>query len=154
MVRVGFDLLGGGPRWWWLLVLALGAVSALYGILQAAVATDLKRLLAYSTTENMGLVLVGVGAAGMFARLRRTRLAGLALAAALLHVVNHAAFKTLLFLAAGSVLRATGTRDLDELGGLRAGCRPPPRCSGSARWARRRCRPATGSSPSGCCCRR
>ena len=49
MLRVGFDLLGGGARWWWLLVLALGAVSALYGILQAAVATDLKRLLAYST---------------------------------------------------------------------------------------------------------
>ena len=67
IVRVGFDLLGGGPHWWWLLVLALGAVSALYGILQAAVATDLKRLLAYSTTENMGLVLVGVGAGGLFA---------------------------------------------------------------------------------------
>ena len=67
IVRVGFDLLGGGPRWWWLLVLALGALSAVYGILQAAVGTDLKRLLAYSTTENMGLVLVGIGAAGLFA---------------------------------------------------------------------------------------
>ncbi len=67
IVRVGFDLLGGGPAWWWLIVLGLGAASALYGILQAAVATDLKRLLGYSTTENMGLVLLGVGAAGMFA---------------------------------------------------------------------------------------
>jgi len=121
IVRVGFDLLGDPGRWWWLLVLALGAGSAVYGILQAAVHTDLKRLLAYSTTENMGLVLVGIGAAGMFASAGARVLAGLALAAALLHVINHAAFKALLFLAAGSVLRATGTRDLDALGGLRSG---------------------------------
>jgi hydrogenase-4 component B len=123
VVRVGFDLLGGGPRWWWLVVLALGAASAVYGILQAAMSTDLKRLLGYSTTENMGLVLVGVGAAGLFASAGNPVLAGLALAAALLHVINHAAFKTLLFLAAGSVLHATGSRDLDALGGLR---RPMP----------------------------
>lgn len=121
VVRVGFDLLGGGAVWWWLLVLTLGAVSAIYGILQAAMSTDLKRLLGQSTTENMGLVLVGVGAAGLFATSGDRVLAGLALAAALLHVVNHAAFKTLLFLAAGSVLHATGTRDLDALGGLRRG---------------------------------
>ncbi|RSM85283.1 hydrogenase 4 subunit B [Kibdelosporangium aridum] len=119
MVRVGFDLLGGGERWWWLLVLALGAVSAVYGILQAAMSTDLKRLLGQSTTENMGLVLVGVGAAGLFASSGNRVLAGLALAAALLHVINHAVFKTLLFLAAGSVLQATHSRDLDALGGLR-----------------------------------
>lgn len=119
IVRVGFDLLGGGNRWWWLLVLLLGAASAVYGILQAAMSTDLKRLLGYSTTENMGLVLVGVGAAGLFAASGDRVLAGLALAAALLHVINHAGFKTLLFLAAGSVLHATGTRDLDALGGLR-----------------------------------
>ncbi|MFI7673435.1 proton-conducting transporter membrane subunit [Actinophytocola sp. NPDC049390] len=121
LVRVGFDLLGGGPRWWWLLVLALGAVSAVHGILQAVTSSDLKRLLGQSTTENMGLVLVGVGAAGLFATSGDRVLSGLALAAALLHVVNHAAFKTLLFLAAGSVLHATGTRDLDALGGLRPG---------------------------------
>ncbi len=121
IVRVGFDLLGGGAIWWWLLVLALGAVSAIYGILQAAIGTDLKRLLAYSTTENMGLVLIGVGAGGLFAASGNTLLAGLALTAALLHVINHAGFKTLLFLAAGSVLHATGSRDLDELGGLRPG---------------------------------
>jgi formate hydrogenlyase subunit 3/multisubunit Na+/H+ antiporter MnhD subunit len=118
ILRVDFDLLGGGPTWWWLLVLAAGAVSALYGILQAAVATDLKRLLGYSTTENLGLILLGVGAAGMFATAGNRALAGLALAAALLHVVNHAGFKTLLFLAAGSVQHATGTRDLDALGGM------------------------------------
>src|SRR5438046_2190503 len=120
ILRVGLDLLGGGPGWWWLLVLAAGAVSAVYGILQAVVAADLKRLLAYSTTENMGLVLVGVGAAGYFAASGAGVLAALALVAGLLHVVNHAAFKTLLFCSAGSVLRATGSRDLDTLGGLRS----------------------------------
>ncbi len=120
VLRIGVDLLGGGPRWWWLLVLGTGAVSALYGILQAAVATDLKRLLAYSTVENMGLVFVGVGASGVFRTSGAPGLAALAMAAALLHVVNHAAFKALLFGAAGSVLRATGSRDLDALGGLRS----------------------------------
>jgi formate hydrogenlyase subunit 3/multisubunit Na+/H+ antiporter MnhD subunit len=119
VVRVGLDLLHGGPAWWWLLVLVAGAASALFGILQAAVASDLKRLLGYSTTENMGLVLVGVGAAGFFAASANPVLAALALAAALLHVANHAAFKTALFLSAGSVLHATGVRDLDALGGLR-----------------------------------
>ncbi|MFF7645066.1 proton-conducting transporter membrane subunit [Streptomyces canus] len=119
LVRVGFDLLGGGPAWWWLLVMAVGGLSAVYGILQAAMASDLKRLLAYSTCENMGLVVLGVGAAGLFADAGDEALAGLALAAALLHVVNHAAFKALLFGAAGSVLRATGVRNLDLLGGLR-----------------------------------
>ncbi|MEV0352688.1 proton-conducting transporter membrane subunit [Nonomuraea sp. NPDC050680] len=119
VVRVGLDLLRGGPVWWWWIVLALGALSALYGVLHAAMATDLKRLLGYSSTENMGLVLIGVGAAGFFAADGAGPLAALALTAALLHVVNHAAFKTLLFQAAGSVQRATGTRDLDALGGLR-----------------------------------
>ncbi|MGW2634401.1 proton-conducting transporter transmembrane domain-containing protein [Streptomyces chattanoogensis] len=120
IVRVGFDLLGGGPMWWWLGLIAVGAVSAVYGILQAAMASDVKRLLAYSTSENMGLVLVGVGAAGLFASSGNVSLAALTLVAALLHVVNHSAFKALLFCTAGSVLRATGLRDLDRLGGLRA----------------------------------
>ncbi len=120
LVRVGLDLLGGGPAWWWLLVMAMGGLSAVYGILQAAMASDLKRLLAYSTSENMGLAVLGVGAAGLFAHAGDRALAGLALASGLLHVVNHAAFKALLFGAAGSVLRATGVRNLDLLGGLRA----------------------------------
>jgi len=119
VLRVGLDLLGGGSRWWWLLVLTVGAVSALYGILQAAVVSDLKRLLAYSTVENLGLVFVGIGAAGIFHTSGAPALAALALAAALLHTLNHAAFKALLFFGAGSVLRATGSRDLDALGGLR-----------------------------------
>ena len=67
LIRVWFDLLGGGPGWWGVLVLAIGGLSALYGVLQAGVATDLKRLLGYSTTENVGLMLIGVGAAGLFA---------------------------------------------------------------------------------------
>lgn len=118
IVRVGFDLLGGGQRWWWLLLGALGVVSALYGILQAAVATDLKRLLAFSTSENIGLILLGLAAAGLWAEAGQPAVAGVALAAALLHAANHAGFKSLLFCGAGSVLKATGTRDLDELGGL------------------------------------
>ncbi len=119
VVRVGFDLLGGGPRWWWLLVLALGALSAVAGPLRAVGNRDVARLLARTTIGNMGLVFVGVGAAGLFAASGDRVLSGLALTAALLHVLGHAAFTGLLFLAAGSVLRATGTRDLDALGGLR-----------------------------------
>lgn len=121
IIRTGFGVLGGGARWWWLLVLMLGAASAVYGMLQAAMSSDLKRLLGYSTTENMGLVLIGVGAAGLFAGSGQRVLAGLAMTAALLHVAGHAAFKTLLFLSAGAVAQRAGTRDLDALGGLRAG---------------------------------
>ena len=118
IVRVVWDLLGGGPVWWGTVVLGIGAVSALFGILHALVAGDLKRLLAYSTSENVGLILVGVGAAGMYAASGNPVLAGLAMTAALFHVINHAAFKGLLFLGAGGVLTATETRDLDEMGGL------------------------------------
>jgi formate hydrogenlyase subunit 3/multisubunit Na+/H+ antiporter MnhD subunit len=118
LLRVGFDLLGGGSRWWWLTVAALGALSAVYGILQAMVATDLKRMLAFSTIENIGLILIGIGFAGLSAASGQPVAATVALAAALLHALNHAGFKTLLFAGAGSVLRATGTRDLDQLGGL------------------------------------
>lgn len=119
LIRVGLVLMVGGSRWWWLTVLLLGALSAVYGILQAAVATDLKRLLAYSTVENLGLVLLALGAAGLFEDSGQPQLAALALAAGLLHVATHAAFKTLLFLGAGSVLHTAGTGDLDALGGLR-----------------------------------
>ena len=154
MLRLGFDLLGGGARWWWLTVAAVGALSALYGIVQAVVATDLKRLLAFSTAENIGLILLGVGFAGMFARLRaacggRAR-AGRGAAA---HV-NHAGFKTLLFLGAGSVVKATGTRDLDQLGGLSQRMAATTALVARGALAPRHSRRATGSSPSGCCCNR
>ena len=118
LMRVGFDLLGGGASWWWLLVATVGAMSALYGIMQAVVATDVKRLLAFSTSENIGLILLGVGFAGMLTKAGQPAAAAVALAASLLHAVNHAGFKTLLFFGAGSIVKATGTRDLDKLGGL------------------------------------
>ena len=118
IVRVGDGLLHGGPVWWWLMVMAIGALSALFGALHSATSRDLKRLLAYSTTDNMGLVLLAVGASGLFAVTGRHALALVALVAALLHVVFHAVFKGCLFLSASSIQQATGTRDLDSLGGL------------------------------------
>ncbi|MHB1288553.1 proton-conducting transporter transmembrane domain-containing protein, partial [Georgenia sp.] len=151
VLRVGFDLLGGGPQWWWLLVLAVGALSALYGVLQASAATDLKRLLAYSTTENLGLIFIGVGAAGVFAAAGDAPLASLLMIAAVLHTVNHAAFKTLLFLGAGAAAPACGiwTRWVASY----IGCQPPPCSSGSVPLAPRGCPRETGSSPNGCCSR-
>ena len=118
IILVGNELLGGGPVWWWLLVSVLGVVSALYGALYAATSTDLKRLLAYSTTDNMGLVLIALGASGLFGAVGRPTTAAIAMVAALLLLVNHSVFKGALFLAAGAVQVATGTRDLDRLGGL------------------------------------
>ncbi|MEB3982664.1 proton-conducting transporter membrane subunit [Mycobacterium sp. 663a-19] len=116
--RIDLQLLGPGPRWWGLALMAAGAVSALYGVVQASVATDLKRLLAYSTTENMGLIVLALGAATLFAASGAHAPATIAAVAAMLHLIAHAAFKSLGFLAAGSVLAATGLRDLDRLGGL------------------------------------
>jgi hydrogenase-4 component B len=113
-------LLPGGPSWWGLLLVALGAVSAVYGILRASVASDLKRLLGYSTTENIGLMFLAAGIAVLLASYGVSPSAEVALVACLLLVVSHAAFKTTLFLGAGSVLHATGERDLDRLGGLGA----------------------------------
>ena len=118
ILRVGGVLLGGGQSWWWVVVAALGVVSAFFGAVHAAASTDTKRLLAYSTVDNMGLVLIGVGAAGALAAGGERMLAGLVLLAALFHLVNHALFKGLLFFGAGAVQHATGTRDLDRLGGL------------------------------------
>ncbi len=118
ILRVGEDLLGGGVLWWWLAVAALGVASAIFGALHAAASTDAKRLLAYSTVDNVGLVLIGVGAAGALLAGGDRMLAELALLAALFHLVNHALFKGCLFLGAGALQHAAGTRDLDRLGGL------------------------------------
>ena len=118
IVRIDLQLLGPGPRWWGLTLMAIGAASAVYGVLQACVATDLKRLLAYSTTENMGLVSLALGTATLLYATGAHNLAAVAMTAALLHLVAHAAFKTLGFLAAGSVLAGSGLRNLDRLGGL------------------------------------
>jgi hydrogenase-4 component B len=116
--RVDLQLLGPGPRWWGLALMVVGGASALYGVVQASVATDLKRLLAYSTTENLGLITLALGAATLFAATGAPGPATIAAVAAMLHLIAHAVFKSLGFLAAGSVLAATGLRDLDRLGGL------------------------------------
>jgi formate hydrogenlyase subunit 3/multisubunit Na+/H+ antiporter MnhD subunit len=118
LLRLDLQLLGPGPRWWGLTLLLVGALSAVYGVLQASTATDLKRLLAHSTTEHLGLITLALGAATLLSSVGAQAAAAVALAAALLHVVGHAAFKTLAFLAAGSVLAGTGLRDLDQMGGL------------------------------------
>jgi hydrogenase-4 component B len=118
LLRAGFDWLGAGPTWWGVVLLVAGTVSAVLGILQAMVDRDLKRLLAFSTIENVGIVVIGVGAGLLFQSVGLPALAVLALVAALYHAANHAAFKTLLFLGAGAVVRATGTRDMEAMGGL------------------------------------
>ncbi len=118
VVRVGDDLLGGGTLWWWIVVVGLGAASALFGALHAVTSVDLKRLLAYSTIDVVGLVLIGIGCAGALASTDHPETARLALVGALLLVVAHAAFKGCLFLGAGSIERTSGLRNLDQLGGL------------------------------------
>ena len=121
IIRIDLEILGQGdasPHWWGLTLMIFGAVSAVFGVLQASVATDLKRLLAYSTTENMGLITLALGASALLSSFGASQVAAMAMTAALLLILSHAAFKTLGFLAAGSVLAATGLRDLDKLGGL------------------------------------
>jgi hydrogenase-4 component B len=118
LLRVGLDLLGGGPAWWGALLIGLGALSAVLGVLYALMENDLKRLLAYSSVENVGLIFVGIGTSLLFSSLGAIPAATLALSAGLYHALNHAAFKGLLFLGAGSVLHATHTRDMNLLGGL------------------------------------
>jgi len=117
-VRIAFDLLGP-PVWWWgAVVLLLGGISAVLGVLYALMQHDLKRLLAYHTVENIGIIFIGLGLALAFQGNGMGQAAALALTAALLHVFNHSLFKSLLFLGAGAVLHATGERDMEHLGGL------------------------------------
>ncbi|HEX9639623.1 MAG TPA: hydrogenase 4 subunit B [Acidobacteriota bacterium] len=118
LLRLGVDLLGPGPTWWGASLLILGAASALVGILYALMEVDLKRLLAFSSVENIGLILIGIGAGMIFLQLGAATLAGLALLAALYHAVNHTLFKGLLFLGAGAVVQTTQTRHLERYGGL------------------------------------
>lgn len=118
LVRLLFEWLDGPPLWVGLTVLGLGAVSALAGILYAIFQADLKRLLAFSTVENSGIVAVGLGASAILLARGDDAWAALALAGALLHAVNHAAAKALAFLGAGSIERATGGLHLDRMGGL------------------------------------
>jgi hydrogenase-4 component B len=118
LLRVGFEWLAGGPAWWGATLLTIGAVSAVLGVLYALVEHDLKRLLAYHSIENIGIIFLGVGAGLVFQATGSLTLAHLGLLAAVYHTANHATFKTLLFLAAGAVLHATGTRNMEAMGGL------------------------------------
>lgn len=118
LLRVLFDLLHMQVWWWGVVILALGLATALYGVIFSAVQSDMKRLLAYSSIENIGFILVGIGLAVTFQAYGMRALAALALTAALYHSINHAFFKSLLFLATGSVLHATHERALGKLGGL------------------------------------
>jgi formate hydrogenlyase subunit 3/multisubunit Na+/H+ antiporter MnhD subunit len=110
--------LGPPPPWWGWTMLGVGTASAILGVLLALTQGDLKRLLAYSSVENVGIIALGIGLGLLGISYRVPAMAVLGLCAALLHVVNHALFKSLLFLGAGAVLHATGTRDMDRLGGL------------------------------------
>jgi hydrogenase-4 component B len=118
LVRTYFDFLGVTDVWWGLLALLVGSVSALLGVLYALMETDIKRVLAYSTVENVGIILLALGAAMVFQAYGLSDLAALALIATLFHSFNHAVFKGLLFMGAGSLLHATHTRDLEQMGGL------------------------------------
>jgi len=118
LLRVLLDLMGGGPVWWGAMVLAAGSVSALLGVLYALMEHDLKRLLAYHSVENIGIILIGVGAGMIFHSYGLMTLAALGFISGLYHTINHASFKALLFLGAGSVLHATGTRNMEKMGGL------------------------------------
>ena len=118
LIRFFFDFLPVAPFQWGLLLMVLGGISAVLGILYALAASDIKRFLAYSSIENVGIIFLGLGASVVFLSLKIQNFALVALAAALFHTVNHAIFKSLLFLGAGSVVSATGTRNMDELGGL------------------------------------
>ncbi len=103
---------------WGLLILALGAISSLLGVLYALSEHDLKRLLAYHSVENIGIILLGIGSTITFMSLKMYPLAVLGLSAALFHTINHAVFKSLLFMGAGSVISKTHTRNMEEFGGL------------------------------------
>jgi hydrogenase-4 component B len=118
LLRVSLDWLGVGPAWWGVAILVAGAASSVIGVLYALVDHDLKRLLAFHSIENIGIILLGVGSAVLYHGAGLPVPAVLGLAAALYHTVNHAAFKALLFLGAGAVVHATGTRNMEELGGL------------------------------------
>jgi len=117
-IRIVFDLAGPPNPWFGLVVLSLGGITAAIGVLYALMQHDLKRLLAYHTVENIGIIFIGLGLALAFRANGMNVAAALALTAALFHVFNHSVFKSLLFFGAGAVLTATGERDMERLGGL------------------------------------
>ncbi len=117
-IRVGMDIMGQGPEWWGITIIVIGAISSILGVLYALMEHDMKRLLAYHSVENIGIILLGIGASMMFRSNGFYTLAAIAVVAGLYHTLNHAIFKGLLFLGAGSVMHATHTKDMEGLGGL------------------------------------
>jgi len=117
-IRIAFDLAGPMEWWWSMVVLALGGITSVMGVLYALMQHDLKRLLAYHTVENIGIIFIGLGLALAFRANGFAPAAALALTAALFHVLNHSLFKSLLFFGSGAVLVATGERNMEHLGGL------------------------------------
>jgi hydrogenase-4 component B len=117
-IRIVFDLVGPIEWWWSMVVLAIAAMTSVMGVLYALMQHDLKRLLAYSTVENIGIIFIGLGLALAFRANGFGPAAALALTAALFHVLNHSLFKSLLFFGSGAVLTATGERSMEHLGGL------------------------------------
>ncbi len=118
LLRVAFDLLQTRLWWWGVLLMAVGLASALFGVVFSTVQVEMKRLLAYSSIENVGLMCVGFGLSLLFSAYAMHALSALALTAALYHLLSHAFFKSLLFCSTGAVLHATGERSLGKLGGL------------------------------------
>lgn len=118
IIRVAFDLIKTFPWWWGAIVLIFGLISAVMGVLYALMQNDLKRLLAYSSVENVGIILIGLGLSMIFTSFNMPLMAALALIAALYHSMNHAIFKGLLFMGAGAVLHATNERNMENMGGL------------------------------------
>ncbi len=118
MIRFFVTLLGPGAVWWGALIVVFGVISCLVGVIYALMEHDLKKLLAYHSIENIGIILLGLGLSIFFLNMNMPYLAVFSLIAGLYHLVNHAIFKGLLFLGAGSVYKATGTMDIEKLGGL------------------------------------
>lgn len=118
LIRLFVEMMPDAPVWWGMVIVIAGALSALLGVLYALTEHDIKRLLAYHSIENIGIILLGLGSALIFLALEMKPLAGLALVAALFHTLNHATFKALLFLGAGAVISETHTRNMEAYGGL------------------------------------
>jgi len=118
IIRFVIFILGVDSMWWGVLVLILACISCLVGVIYALMEHDIKKLLAYHSVENIGIILLGIGCSMVFLKLNMSSLAMFSLIAGLYHLINHAVFKGLLFLCAGSVYNSTGTRDIEKLGGL------------------------------------
>jgi hydrogenase-4 component B len=118
VLKVAVDLLGGDVMWWGIAVLVLGAISSVLGVIYALTERDIKRLLAYSSVENIGIIMMGLGTSMIGLALHQPLIAMLGLLAGLYHLINHAIFKGLLFLGAGAIIYRLHTKDMNKMGGL------------------------------------